>query len=124
MTTTTNLMELRKLAEELHPWAHTGMKQWFAANALHLNFGFSPENAAYIAAANPATVIELLDTIEAQAKQIEHWKAARESAMFAGEEMKKQIEALQADAERYRQKAFDLQHTLDTIKAHIQADCL
>lgn len=70
---------------------------------------------------------ELLAAIEAQAKQIEHWKTARESAMFAGEQMLdklkeqakqifdlqkeqdenaqrylEQIEALQADAKRYR----------------------
>ena len=41
-------------------------------------------------------MLQAADLLEAQAKQIEHWKAARESAMFAGEEMKKQMEALQA----------------------------
>ena len=45
---------------------------------------------------------ELIEALKVSNAQAEHWKAARESAMFAGEEMKKQIKALQADAERYR----------------------
>jgi hypothetical protein len=58
MTTTTNLIKLRKLAE--------------AALAIPSN---DADVFAFEDAAQPATVIELLDTIEAQAKQIEALQA-------------------------------------------------
>ena len=79
MTTTTNLIELRKLAEAAHPEVHGHTEQWFTASALHLNFGFSSKNSAFIAAANPEKIIGLLNAIKAQAKQIEALQADAES---------------------------------------------
>lgn len=55
----------------------------------------------YISATNPEELIELLDALEVQAARIadleadrDHWKAARESAMFAGEQMRAELDAL------------------------------
>jgi len=61
---------LRKLAVDANPEVHGYTGEWFTANALHLNFGLSIENAKYVAAANPAKVIELLDAMDAQDQQI------------------------------------------------------
>lgn len=50
--------ELRGLAEATEP-------EWFDYDDLVTVYGMEPPDAAYIAAANPATVLGLLDTIDA-----------------------------------------------------------
>lgn len=120
MTTTT---ELRKLAEAATngPWQWDGdvcnydpeqEAPWLVSGDIYpavLSGQIKcsrPDDAAYIAAANPTKVIELLDTIEAQAKQIANldmdYYAKCKELELAHESYVKQIEALQADAERYR----------------------
>ncbi len=84
METINARLELRKLAEAatLGPWSITSSKDshWMrevrAPNTLGVAWcghetSQAHKDAAYIAAANPSKVIELLDTTEAQAKQLE-----------------------------------------------------
>ena len=101
MTTTTNLIELRKLAEAATPgpWDVADghypafkelkgpvFKVSVVMSATDLDFSDYAKrdnDLNYMAAANPANVIELLDTIEAQAKQIEALQEEAEKAKLS-----------------------------------------
>jgi len=56
--------ELRKLAD-----ATLLTEQWYSANFLDAKIG-NGEDAAYIAAANPAAILELLDKLEKAEKEL------------------------------------------------------
>lgn len=98
MTTTQELIELRKLAEAATngPWQWDGNvcdydpeqeAPWLVAGDTYPPIlggqirCSRPDDAAYIAAANPAKAIELIDAIQA---------------------LQAEVDALKADAERYR----------------------
>lgn len=69
-----------------------------------------PENTKFIAAANPATVLELIDENKAMAEFKEHMIQLREThgfeswsaALVEVDRLKAENEALRKDAERYR----------------------
>jgi hypothetical protein len=123
MTSNTEMIELRRMAEAATPgvWrhhaafkAHADIKSstgrniattWGCAGttaktkeAYESRQAQDRKNAAFIAAANPAKIIELLDALEAQAKQMEvlrkDWKKVSDENGFLRFEQAKQIEAL------------------------------
>ena len=95
--------ELRRLAQDATPWrwyVGTGTyegRNIYSANAITDSEGFTYQpviataedndiqhwdaNAAFIAAANPAAISELLDRLEAAEKDSAHHKALAESAL-------------------------------------------
>jgi hypothetical protein len=99
MTANAELIALRKLAEALRD-----------AELLHPTF---IAECGFKAAFHCNKVIELLDTIEAQSKQIEGLKSANIEDVATYKEiidgLAKQITALQADAERLQNEAFRVQ---------------
>lgn len=68
--TTEDLMKLRELAEAAHSDLPVYGCKWLTANALHLNFGLSRKAADYVGSIGPAKVIELLDALEAQGREV------------------------------------------------------
>jgi len=134
MTTTTNLIELRGLAEAATPQAidTAKIKRTYEENdgciecptcqteghvqleadycnydntAIGVQFyGIGKAHGAaeaYFRAVTPTKVIELLDTLETQAKQIAELEKTGNEWYEAHNKKRIQIEALQADAERY-----------------------
>ena len=95
MTTTQDIEELRRLAKAATPgiWCHVqrGISRWHGERIeADLNpicdfamlqdccvheYDRAYENAAYIQAANPAAIIGLIDTIQAQAERIKELEA-------------------------------------------------
>ena len=116
MSSNTELIELRRMAEAATPGIWSAVRHdmgifVYCQNDYLISGPVSDRpdgdgNAAFIAVANPAKIIELLDAIEAQAKQIEvlrkDWKKVSDENGFLRFEQAKQLEALQADAGRYR----------------------
>lgn len=64
-----NLTELRRLAEAANVIDHNENPSWYSEEELHRLFEY-PKNYRFIAAANPATVLKLLDENEVLRKDV------------------------------------------------------
>lgn len=63
-------------------------------------------NAAFVAMANPAAILSLLDELESQAQQFKDWQASHYtnycSVAEERDQLRAELEALRKDAERWR----------------------
>ena len=127
MTTTQDIEELRGLAQAATPgiWCHVqrGISRWHGERIeADLNpicdfamlqdccvheYDRAYENAAYIQAANPAAIIGLIDTIQAQAERIKELELDLD--VQAGS-----IEAVQAVNARQAERIKELERERDT----------
>jgi hypothetical protein len=82
----TDTTRLRKLAESALKPDHNENPDWYSESYLigNGNIGF-PKNAKFIAAANPAAIIELLDTIDRLTKEAGVKHSYEEAAEFYAE---------------------------------------
>lgn len=81
----TTLAELKKLAEESGP-------EWFDADQLYA-LGFMDGDAEFCAAANPATILKMIELIELQHRALDDYEytssSVGEEALAAYEEFNK-----------------------------------
>ena len=97
----TDTKALRKLAEAAALIDHNERAEWYSEESM-VTYAFFPKNARFIAACTPQTVIALLDTIEAQAAEIERQNATIDSYINTAAVLAAKVEAQSAEIERLK----------------------
>ena len=67
------IAELRKLAKAAEILDHNEGEGWYSADFIECHGAFFKKNAQFIAACNPATILQMLDLIEILAEDARHW---------------------------------------------------
>ena len=121
-----NIEELKRLAEAATPgpWEIddmladiTGIEVWSTDGMLCESI--SEENARYIAAANPAAVLELIDIYYGCKDALEAVVNQRQELLAALKDAREMVEDWGAYAPEYMQDKYDLQGDLDKLDAAI-----